>query len=339
MGHGLTSTDGMLSVRETPWHGLGVVLNTAPSTMEEAFTIAGMDWEPVGFPVYARDENGIEHAIDGYKGFLRSDGKGSLSVMGEDYGAITHAQVGRVGNGFIAQPGVSIATLGSLHGGRQGFALFESVDGIEVPGDDSIVKGFLLLSWSHDGTRKFTARNTFIRVVCQNTLNLAVGSSVAHFTVKHTKGGPARMDTYAAVVESLAADGKALAEASAFLANTPFTRDDRRTLADAAFPLPVGDDGKVLDGIRTERALNAQDAFLGLFGGATVAGAMEGNAWGAYNALTETYDWLLGVEVNTDKRNLDAESTFLRTLGGGRDGVKADALSLVASIAGVSLPA
>lgn len=337
MGHGLTSTDGMLSVRETPWHGLGVVLDTAPGSMAEAFRIAGMDWNPELVPVYFRQPDGTYAPAEGYAGIIRSDNRGVLGIRSDEYGAITHDAIARVGDGFLAQPGVNITTTGSLFGGRHGWALFEAGDAIAIPGDDSLIQSFLLLSWSHDGTRKFTVRNTAVRVVCNNTLTAALGSSVASFVVKHTKGAPTRVEAYAERVEALAAEMAEFSAKAAALASAPFTNADWRTLADALFPLPTDEEGKVLDGIRTERALNAQDALLDLRGGPTVAGPMADSAWGAWNAAVEAFDWLLGVEVNPDKRNLDAESQFLRTLGGGRDERKADALAVVAGIAGVSL--
>lgn len=337
MGHGLTSTDTMFSVRETPWHGLGSILEGVP-TLVEAIALSGQDFTVEKVPVYARNADGTYSQVERYAGIRRVEDGETLAVMGEDYGTVQNDAAHRVVEGFTAQPGVNLTTGGRLDDGRRLWMLLEAGDGIEVPGDDSLVKGYLLVSWSHDGTMTFTVRDTAVRVVCQNTLTAALGSSRASFRVKHTRRAAERVDDYAARVAALGESLREFGEMAAALSAAPFDTADWRKAADTLYSLPTDGEGKVLtDGIRVERALAAQDAFLGLRGGATVAGAMADSAWGAWNAAVEMSDHLQGIEVAPDKRNLTPQSRFVRTIGGGRDDEKRHALAVVAGIAGVSV--
>lgn len=335
MGHGITQSDTMFSVRETPWHGLGSVLSGTPS-LEEAIRLSGQDFTVEKVPVFVRNADGTYAEVKRYAGIRRVEDGTTMSIMGEDYGTVQNAAAHRVVEGFLAQPGVNLTTGGRLDDGRRLWMLLEAGDGIAVPGDDSLVRAYLLVSWSHDGTMTFTTRDTAVRVVCQNTLSAALGASSLSFRVKHTRRASDKVDGYAERVAALGASMDEFSKMAAALAAAPFSKDDWRTLADTLFPLPTDAEGKVVEGIRLERAFAAQDALLGLRGGATVAGPMADNAWGAWNAATEAYDWLLGVEVSADKRNLQPESRFTRTLGGGRDDEKQRALAVVAGIAGVA---
>lgn len=335
MSHGLTTRDGMFTVREPAWHGLGITLPDYP-TLEQAVVAASQAWNPVKVPVYVQDAAGAFVEAPNHAAIVRDDMPLVLSVMSNKYEPLTNERVHRIVERYKEQGGVVLTTGGTLDDGRKCWMLLESGDGIAIPGDDSIVQGYLLLSWSHDGTTPLTVRNVFIRVVCQNTFHAALATSVASFRVKHTKGAPARVDAYEERVAALADDLRAFGDMAAMLSAAPFGKDDWRTLADALFPLPTDDDGKVLDGIRTERAFEAQDTLLALRGNATVADAMGDTAWGAWNAAVEVYDHLLGVEVAPDKRNLTPEAGYRRTLGGERDEQKRHALTVVSSIAGVA---
>jgi hypothetical protein len=45
MSHRLTNNDSMFSVRKMPWHGLGVVLDEYPRSVDEALDRAGLGWK------------------------------------------------------------------------------------------------------------------------------------------------------------------------------------------------------------------------------------------------------------------------------------------------------
>lgn len=336
MGHGIAAGDTMFSVREVPWHGLGSVLEGAP-TSAEGIVLAGQDWTVEQVPMLAQYEGGATVAVEGYRALMRSDTGATLGVRTDKYEAIQNTTIWeRIVEPFRAQGAVPI-TGGALWGGRECWVLLEGQDGIAIPGDDSLTKGYLLLTWAHDGSQKFEMRDTWVRVVCANTQRAARASSGTLLTVKHTKGAVARTERIGERVAELGASLAAWSEQAAALAAAPFDNDAWHLLAGAIAPLDTDAEGKVLDNLRTARAFETQDALLALRGGATVAGSLADNALGAYYAATELYDHLLGVSVNPDKRNLAPEAGWRRTLGGERDDEKRTALVLVGGIAGVSV--
>ena len=69
-------------------------------------------------------------------------------------------------------------TAGALKGGRHIWMLARLPKTLRAAGDDEI-RPYVLLANSHDGTRALRMIPTTIRVVCPNTLNLALGRSAA----------------------------------------------------------------------------------------------------------------------------------------------------------------
>jgi hypothetical protein len=55
MPAGITSSDSMFSVRETPWHGLGAVLHEPPRTIAEAIERSGLGWRVEREPIAGSD--------------------------------------------------------------------------------------------------------------------------------------------------------------------------------------------------------------------------------------------------------------------------------------------
>jgi hypothetical protein len=96
MGHGLTDSDQMLSVRRPPWHGLGVVLENYPRSIDEALDRAGLGWAVRAAPVlverrpawsddFGRERPAALEPAPGYKATLRSDTGDVLGIVGADY--------------------------------------------------------------------------------------------------------------------------------------------------------------------------------------------------------------------------------------------------------------
>ena len=93
MAHEIMENDGIFSVGETPWHGLGVILDSPPTVLE-AITAAGLSWEVSPIPLYARIEIGDKsRGIDvEHKAILRTDTKEILGVVGPQFLIFTAVQ-------------------------------------------------------------------------------------------------------------------------------------------------------------------------------------------------------------------------------------------------------
>jgi len=131
MAHGISRGGSMMSVRRTPWHRLGVVLDQRPATLAEALEASGLTWPVTKEPVH---RSGGER-IDGFHATVREDTGRVLGIVGADYVVVQNQQcfaflANLLGSELIFE------TAGSLWGGRQVFITAELPDHITVGGDD-----------------------------------------------------------------------------------------------------------------------------------------------------------------------------------------------------------
>lgn len=119
---------------------------------------------------------------------FRDPDRSVLGVVGMGYQPVQNADAFDFADAIVADTGNHFETAGSLDGGKTTFISLDldAVDPIKVGGDESDFKSFLLLSNSHDGSKSLRATITPVRVVCQNTLNLAFAGAKGVFNIRHS---------------------------------------------------------------------------------------------------------------------------------------------------------
>lgn len=165
----------MFSVREKPWHGLGTVVREAV-TSREALTLAGLDWEVRQEPLIYKGQN------SGYFMNIRSTDDKVLGVVGSRYKPVQNVDAFDFVDGLIGE-GVTYETAGSLNSGKRIWLLAKMPD-VRILGE--VVEPFMCLTNSHDGFGSLKVCMTPVRVVCQNTLNLALRSAKRSWNGRHT---------------------------------------------------------------------------------------------------------------------------------------------------------
>lgn len=165
----------MFSVRETPWHGLGTIVQEA-ATSEEALRLAGLDWNVEQKPVIYNGED------TGYKFNVRSSDDTVLGVVGSRYKPVQNTEAFAFTDELIGGD-VRYETAGSLASGKR-IWLLAKMDDVKVL--DDTVEPFLCLTNSHDGYGSLKVCMTPVRVVCQNTLNCALSRAKRTWNVRHT---------------------------------------------------------------------------------------------------------------------------------------------------------
>ena len=175
----------MFYVREKPWHGLGTEVKEAP-TSADALIYAGLDWEVIQKNVYAEDST----LIPGYKVNLRSTDNATLGIVSDRYRVVQNKEAFRFTDDLLGA-GVTYETAGALQGGRKAWMLARMPHRYIVAGDE--IAPYLVVINSHDGSSGIKVAMTPIRVVCQNTLNLALGSAKRIWTTKHTENVMSRV--------------------------------------------------------------------------------------------------------------------------------------------------
>src|SRR3990167_8361757 len=160
----------------TPWHGLG---NNLPKKqpIEIWQREAGMDWQILESPVHFKADSighlGSIHSYPEQKVLYRSDTKSPLSVVSKRYHTVQPREVLEFYRDLTEVSGYELETAGILKGGRKFWALARTGQGAALKGNDQ-VNGYLLLATSCDGTLATTATPTTVRVVCNNTLTIAL---------------------------------------------------------------------------------------------------------------------------------------------------------------------
>lgn len=168
----------MFSVREKPWHGLGTIVLEAPASAD-ALRLAGLDWKVVQEPVCT--ETG--ELIEGYKANIRDKDRRVLGVVSDRYKVVQNTDAFSFTDELLGK-GVRYETAGSLQEGKKVWLLARLPREYIIAGER--ISPYLIFSNTHDGSGSVKVAVTPVRVVCNNTLNLALGTAKRSFSMIHT---------------------------------------------------------------------------------------------------------------------------------------------------------
>jgi len=168
----------MFYVRETPWHGLGINVDEALES-EEALKVAGLNWIVNQTPIFT-DENML---IPNYKANIRSTDDKILGVVTDRYKVVQNNEAFSFTDSLLGQ-GVRYETAGSLQEGKKVWLLAKIPEEFRILDDE--ITPYLVFFNSHDGSGAIKVAMTPVRVVCQNTLNLALNTAKRIWTTNHT---------------------------------------------------------------------------------------------------------------------------------------------------------
>ena len=172
------NVESMFYVRTVPWHGLGERV-TAALDSKEALEKAGLNWKVVQEPVYT-DRNEL---VPGYKANVRDSDRKVLGVVTDRYKVIQNEEAFSFTDELLGE-GVRYETAGSLQGGKRVWLLAHLPHEYIISGEH--ISPYLVFSNTHDGSGAVKVALTPIRVVCQNTLNLALASAERTWSMIHT---------------------------------------------------------------------------------------------------------------------------------------------------------
>lgn len=167
----------MFYTRTKPWHGLGTMVEKAP-TSEAALELAGLDWQVVQKKLVT--DGGIE--VPGFKANLRETDNQVLGVVSDRYKVVQNADAFSFTDALLGE-GVTYETAGSLQNGRRTWILAKLPTRYIISGDE--ITPYLVFMNNHDGSGSIKAAMTPIRVVCQNTLNLALSTAKRCWSTNH----------------------------------------------------------------------------------------------------------------------------------------------------------
>ena len=271
---------------QRPWHGLGNKL-AAGQSIEQWRADAGMDWKIEESQVHfisGKDGIGSLHEYPDQKVLYRSDTKRPLAVVSKRFQVVQPEEVLEFYRDLTEDAGFELETAGVLREGRKFWALARTGQSTTLKGKDQ-VNGYLLLATACDGSLATTAQFTSVRVVCNNTLQIALGDNRGAVKVPHRSAFDAD-----AVKQQL---GITVAPWARFVAQMkdlvacPVDPDSvegllRRVLVYAGQP------GKAP--VVNERAVRSVRALYDGGGRGAQLASSRGTAWGLVNSVTEYVD-------------------------------------------------
>ena len=172
------NVESMFYTREKPWHGLGVEVKAAP-TSADALRLSGLDWTVKQEAIFT--DNGKE--IAGYKANVRSTDRRVLGVVTDRYKVVQNTEAFAFTDELLGN-GVRYETAGSLQEGRRVWLLARLPREYIISGER--ISPYLVFSNTHDGSGAVKVAVTPVRVVCNNTLNLALSTAKRSWSMVHT---------------------------------------------------------------------------------------------------------------------------------------------------------
>lgn len=221
--------ESMFSVRETPWHGLGTIVQDAP-TSAEALKLAGLDWTVESKPVYV--DGNVQ--VPGYRANVRSSDNSVLGIVSQRYSIVQNSEAFEFTDSLIGDT-VHYETAGSLRNGKT-IWLLAKMEGRKILGD--AVDPYICFTNSHDGLGSIKVCMTPIRVVCNNTLNLALSHHSRSWSTRHIGDVSSKLEEAQRTLGLANAYMDQLAETADQLANTTIPNADVERFINDMFPVP-----------------------------------------------------------------------------------------------------
>lgn len=173
----------MVYVGETPWHKLGTRF-VGNENFDEWVVAAGFGWDAQTKPLFFNADHAtlpgttVPVALKSHKLLVRSDTQLELGVVGKDYKVVQPKQVMEFFRdiAFSSNSRYKMETAGCLFDGKRVWALARTQNEIRIQGQDVILP-YLLLGTGFDGSISTFASYTSVRVVCHNTLSMAIGTN------------------------------------------------------------------------------------------------------------------------------------------------------------------
>jgi phage/plasmid-like protein (TIGR03299 family) len=272
---------------QTPWHGLGkrVPNDVSPDQMLKA---ANLDWTVSKKQLFFNSEGGLVPTTS--QALVRSTDNKVLTVVSDNWNPVQNLEAFEFFNDFVHAGDMEMHTAGSLKGGKMVWAMAQIKDSFELFGGDK-VDGYLLFSNPHEFGRSIDVRFTPIRVVCNNTLTMALDNNAKHAVkINHRSkfNGDQVKETLGIAKDRLAT----YKEQAKYLGQKKYSKESLTEYFNRVFPSMSKDEMK-----RSNTAFpisrQAEEAMATIH---TQPGAnfAEGSWWQAFNAVTYMTDHKLG---------------------------------------------
>lgn len=271
--------------QETPWHGLGTrvedYLNSA-----DAIKAAGLDWTVSKRETHFENANGEQVSIPDHYAIVRDTDETVLGTVGKVWTPLQNTEAFDFTDALLSEGCDNIDSLakdgecpryetaGSLKNGQMIWLLAKMPIEVLIQGQD-VVEMFLLFSNGHDGKHAVQAAITPVRVVCQNTLNLAMSTTKQKFSIRHSSQMKDKIEAARLALGMTFAYAHEFEDTANKLAEIEVTLEGFKKLAVALSP-SEDIQNRIVDKWQHSN---------------TLTDAQKHTGWGAVNAVGEYFQW------------------------------------------------
>lgn len=189
-----TNKDAFFSVKQKAWHGLGQIVDSYP-TSAEAIKFAGLDYTVQKEKLFTADEE-----VKNFFATVRTDTKQIIGVVGSRYEVVQNETAFSFFDSLVSNDtGIQYETAGALGNGERIFITAKMPDIIRIGRKDDIEE-YIFLTTSHDGSGSIMAAFTPVRIVCNNTLNMALQNHSNAVYIKHTANADTKLKEAARII-------------------------------------------------------------------------------------------------------------------------------------------
>lgn len=276
MSHEIES---LFYVREAPWHSLGLKVDNALSSAE-AIKASGLEWDVYSAKLKATLENGTEIPVTDRVANIRNIDNKVLAVVSTGYSIVQNSEAFAFTDELLGKKGVKYETAGSLFGGRQVW-LLAKMDGINVLGDQ--VDPYLVFTNSHDGSTGVRVAITPVRVVCNNTLTMAINGATRVWSTVHKGDIQEKLYEAQETLKKVTTYLDRMPEIAEKMADTNIYMDEVEEFLSEMFPLDKDTAGP----IKIKNVDRMRNTLYTLWTTTPDIQKFQGTAWGMYNALSD----------------------------------------------------
>ncbi len=307
MPHGVET---MFSANVPAWHQLGVVTKGALNSAE-AIEKAGLDWTVSLRPLMTLETQDVPAKINNlipvpnFYSTVRDSDHTVLGVVGNRYTPIQNLECFDFIDTVVDDSEAMFETAGSLHNGRIVWMLLNLNKSVQV--DEDITHNYLLLTNSHDGSSSLKGLTTPIRVVCANTLRMALGDMRNSFSFRHTKNLTGKVAQARSILTQSYEYIDAFQLEMEKLLDTEITNDKFREIMDTVLPIPEPTPENVK---AVTRITNQRGEISSLFNRPEFE-TQKNTAWALINATSNYEQWKSSIRGKTSRSEKLAQKTLL----------------------------
>lgn len=306
------NVESMMSVKETPWHGLGTIVPEG-LTAKQAIKVAGLNW------IVEKEQSyhlvkGVYTVVPDVFHLTRQDCHRVLGTVGNGYSVFNNSDAFDFADAFVESGDAKYETAGSLAGGKRVWMTMNIEGQMRIKGTDDVVKKYLLITNGHDGLHTVEVCLTSIRTVCMNTLELALAEAKKTGNIFRMRHSAKIKNRIQEAKEALGIVNKQFDEFEELINAMAQVKMTKKTVDQ--FIQKIGLDEK--ENPRDKEVIQSITDLFEAGKGNTMKG-VKGTLWAMVNGVTEYVDWNRGTRVTKAFGSVEEARLNSAWFGAGRN--------------------